>query len=400
MKIKYVVLLLVLFIAAQTAVYAQNTITDVDSIPLVCYLYGLNDWGENWGLEQPRYSEDEFKRIDSLRFHSVEIFDLTESQYTRDLTYGSFKFKIIPDQTTESKVGFGKNLIIKYTEAKYSVWQAEGTPPDDGEATVVANPTYTTEDNSGKFIFTKDNVQIPYGTELINGPSYVQDARYNSADTGKVDYRADFRMKLQELVPGITLVTDTVCNLQITTCLYDVVNNQWVKTDSFIIEDKPVLFGAFTELDEWLSFYVNYDLYGLPDWYYNNYSKMFINKPPNYHWDNTGRNHIQHIEFKIIWKGNSQVIRLFVDSITISDLRGRELLQTATQNLIVHMTTSPYQFSHKISGWFGLDEPHSIDNFEPIRIMNELINNYLHNKRSIAVSNEHQESQVTNQKDN
>ena len=86
MKIKYVVLLLVLFISAQTAVNAQNAITDVDSIPIVAYLYSLDGVNPNLIYE-----------IVALRYHSVEMLNLTESQYNA-FQLDSYNFGIIPDR--------------------------------------------------------------------------------------------------------------------------------------------------------------------------------------------------------------------------------------------------------------------------------------------------------------
>jgi hypothetical protein len=369
MRIKIIVLFVLVLITNTKLVNAQNAISDCDSIPLVCYLYGLNDWG---GIN-PRYSVNEFQKIDSLRFHSAEIYNLNNMLYNRDLTSENYKFKIIPDQVNESIVGQGKNLIIKYTEAKYSVWQAEGTPTEDGEATLVMNSDHTVEDITYSYISTK-NQNIPEGTELINGPSYWQDATYNMANKGDtVNYRADFCLKAEELIPETMQPTDTLCNLQITTSIYNVVGGAWTRTDYFVIKDLPVLYSDFTIQNQWKHFYANYNLAGLPDYYFNNYSRPINTLNP--HWRSDSRNHVQHIEFKVIWKGNAQAVRLSIDSITISDDRGRELLQTLTQNLIVDMINASYQFSNKISGWFGVDEPHSIDNFEPIRIVSELLEN-------------------------
>ena len=370
MKIKVTVLIVLVLITNLNLVNAQNALTDCDSIPLVCYLYGLNDWG---GVN-PKYSISEFQKIDSLRFHSVEIYDLNNTLYNRDLYGVNYRFKIIPDQVNESVVGQGKNLIIKYTEAKYSVWQAEGTPPEDGEATLVMNAAHIDTDITHSYIFTK-NQNIPKETELINGPSYWQDATYNMVDKGDtVNYIADFCMKLEELIPGVMQSSDTVCNLQVTTCIYNVVGGSWVKTDSFIIAETPLFRGSFPLLNQWEHFQFQYNLAGLPDYYFNNFSRPSGSPNPP-HWNDDSRNHVQHIEFKVIWKGNAQAIRLSTDSVTVFDIRGFQLHQNLFQNLIVEMTQSNYSFSSKISGWFGVDEPHSIDNFEPIRIVSELLEN-------------------------
>src|SRR4030067_3028682 len=216
----------VLFFSIQSIIIAQNSITDCDYIPLVSYLYGLTDW-----YEDPRITESEFRKIELLGFHSVEINDLTESQYTRD-QLGNYNFNIIPDQVNESVVGAGRNLINKYTEAKYTVWQAEGTPPDDGEATLVRNIDYTDKNENNTFIMTKAKY-IPEDTELLKGPQIWQDATYNMVEPGIVDYKADFCLKVEELIPSMNLPTDPVCNLQITTTRIKSINGVW--TSEYIV---------------------------------------------------------------------------------------------------------------------------------------------------------------------
>jgi hypothetical protein len=360
---KNIIVLLSLFIILCTGfIRPQNAIIDCDSIPLVSYIYSLDQFGTNYQI---------LSRIDTLRFNSVEILNLNDSYYNR-YNISEHNFKIIPDQVNELLVGPGKNLINKYTEAKYSVWQAESTPPEDGEATLVRNQTHT--NSTGNYVYTK-NQNIPNGTELITGPSYWQDATYNTVDKGDtVDYLADFCMKLEEPIPGVMQSGDLVCNLQVTTCIYDVVNGAWAKTDSFIIAEAPVIRGSFPQLNQWEHFQFQYNLAGLPDYYFNNYSRPSESPNPP-HWGNDSRNHVQHIEFKVIWKGNAQAVKLSIDSITISDERGRQLTEDwqITKQSILDMIDYQYQFKNKISGWFGLDEPHSIDNFEPIRIISELL---------------------------
>jgi hypothetical protein len=392
MKIKYVVLLLVLFISAQTAVNAQNAITDVDSIPILAYLYSLDGVNPNLVYE-----------IDSLRYHSVEMMNLTGGQYS-DFQLDEYKFGIIPNQVDESIVDPGNNLIIKYTEAKYSVWQAEGTPPDDGGATLERNKTYTIEDNSKSYIYTISNLNIPKDSVLLSGPSYWQDATYNSEEPGIVNYRADFRMKAEELIPDGMQPTDTLCHLQVTASRIEWINGVGlVVTDYVVIADSAITLEKMSPLSQWLDKSIEYNLAGLAGLFYNDWSRPAFTPQ----WKSGTRNHVRNIEFKIIWKGNSQAVRLSVDSVTLSDVRGRDLTDPVIwlfvksqieQMLQASYITSNYQT--KITGWFGLDEPNSLDNFEPIRIISELINNYLHNKRSLASSNENNESQVTDQKDN
>ena len=357
----------VLFFSIQSIIIAQNSITDCDYIPLVSYLYGLTDW-----YEDPRFTESEFRKIELLGFHSVEINDLTESQYTRD-QLGNYNFNIIPDQVNESVVGAGRNLINKYTEAKYTVWQAEGTPPDDGEATLVRNIDYTDKNENNTFIMTKAQY-IPEDTELLKGPQIWQDATYNMVEPGIVDYKADFCLKVEELIPSMNLPTDPVCNLQITTTRIKSINGVWT-SEYIVVADSAILFEDFTSLNQWKHFYVDYDLTGLPDSFYNDIDKSISS--PNWGWDDSKRNLVRNMEYKIIWKGNAETVRLSVDSITIYDQRGDELtnpnIWPITRGLIENMIQYNYNYQTKISGWFGVDEPQCIDNFEPIRIINELL---------------------------
>ena len=290
----------------------------------------------------------------------------------------------------ESIVGTGNNLIIKYTEAKYSAWQAEGTPAADGEATLERNKSYTLEDNSKSYIYTISNLNIPKDSVLLSGPSYWQDATYNSAEQGIVNYRADFRMKAEELIPDGMQPTDTLCHLQVTASRIEWINGVGlVVTDYVVIADSVITLEKMAPLSQWIDKSIEYNLAGLAGHFYNDWSRPAFTPE----WKSGTRNHVRNIEFKIIWKANSQAVRLSVDSVTLSDVRGRDLTDPVIwlfvksqieQMLQASYITSNYQT--KITGWFGLDEPNSLDNFEPIRIISELISNYFINKSILASS--------------
>lgn len=377
---KKLILFLSFFLLSGKLLYSQvssgNSIKNYPGIPLVSYLYFLGDSGP--------YFSPVYNKIDTLGFHSVIINNLNAAQYNL-YELGEFDFKIIPDQNIEEIVGEGHNLINRYTEAKFSVWQAEETPEEDGLATLVMNKTYTVKAEGDTVIRTIADF-IPKNTELINGPQYWQEASYFSVKPpppvpNVIEYTADFVLKIEELIPSIANPADTICLLQVTASWIDVspITGEWDTLGYHVVDSLVVLFGDFTTTNQWQNFLLNYDLTNLPDSFYNNLGGKMINPPSPPSWDPNQRNTVQNVEYKIIWQGNAQNVRLYVDKVTLSDERGLLLQESSTKDQIRLMLEADYitqDYENKISGWIGLDEPGSIDNFEPIRIIHELLENH------------------------
>jgi len=82
---------------------------------------------------------------------------------------------------------------------------------------------------------------------------------------------------------------------------------------------------------------------------------------------------VKNIEFRIVWKSNSDIFRLYMDTIKVYDDRGWEIINRSEmqQKIINQVTQAPYK--SKAAGWMSVDEPVSIDQMAPIRKVSELI---------------------------
>jgi hypothetical protein len=82
---------------------------------------------------------------------------------------------------------------------------------------------------------------------------------------------------------------------------------------------------------------------------------------------------VKNIEFRIVWKSNSDIFRLYMDTIKVYDDRGWEIMNRIDkqQNITDQVTQAPYK--SKAAGWMSVDEPVSIDQMAPIRKVSELI---------------------------
>ncbi|MCK7525794.1 MAG: hypothetical protein MZV64_53400 [Ignavibacteriales bacterium] len=94
--------------------------------------------------------------------------------------------------------------------------------------------------------------------------------------------------------------------------------------------------------------------------------------------------------FKVIWIGKSNPsgmpqYLLSFDKVIVSDLRGRELVDPSSEarSNIEIQDQKLIDFETDITGWMGIDEPVSIDIFEPIRIVKEILSTTTSNKRPL-----------------
>ncbi len=263
------------------------------------------------------------------------------------------------------------NYILKYTDARYSVWEAEGTNPKDGGATLIYNKEIGEPyqvNNSVEGIITKKNAREG---ELVSGPGYRQEAHYRGIDLSRlIKYRATARLKLIVNQPSRkNNPEDILCQFQVTNSLI-----RWNRIEgNKVINEKNI---SLKELKsgKWKDIEIDYDL-----------SILNPPKPESKYFPSAGW--AEFVDFKIIWSGNPNY-RLVVDKIIVSDEFGREIVTPKFQQLIAEQ--DKHSFSTKIDdtivGWYGIDEPESIDNYEPIRIVDSVLDKSSDGKRRLWIS--------------
>jgi hypothetical protein len=172
---------------------------------------------------------------------------------------------------------------------------------------------------------------------------------------------------IEDRDPSNTLNTsDTVCIIQVTTTK-TFQNNNWGWYDVKVIADSVIRYGDFENIGQIQSFKLPYNLGNIPSEYFQ---KEIISRPLTYEDLEVQRTGVGCIEFKVIWKGNPQLVRLSVDKIIVSDQRGRALMftQEPVNEICSQILENRSDFSIKrIAGWIGLDEPWALDFWAPIK---------------------------------
>ena len=82
-----------------------------------------------------------------------------------------------------------------------------------------------------------------------------------------------------------------------------------------------------------------------------------------------------YIQFKVIWLGDPNYL-LSIDKVTVSDQKGNEIMDPTSDAVtrIDSQLTQLQDYNSSILGWLGRDEPNSIDQYAPIKKVNEILN--------------------------
>ncbi|HSL89469.1 MAG TPA: hypothetical protein VK870_09215 [Ignavibacteriaceae bacterium] len=295
------------------------------------------------------------------------------------------------------------NWIQHYTDAKYSVWEAEGNPNHDANLEYKANVMdEITSGDTLKYLKLKPSAAGLQDTALVYGPFYSQEVKYLTSQDGNLDlvrYTAEYRLKLeinQQYPPIEDNPEDTICVIQVTQS--SVGTGPWRLTCTDTIKQRVLKRSDFSQLNQFYEFKLdpNNPLYDYT--LETKYCDSAVIGPQHHTFhsrfettdDFIGRWHRNYIEFKVIWKGNSHYL-LSIDKVTLSDIRGRELLGIVPSNAIVNITAqanslNSYNADELITGWLGIDEPVSIDIFEPIRLVTEILDNTSQRKRPLWIT--------------
>src|SRR5690554_3776215 len=372
------IIFLFLFAVTITAV-AQEQIPEPkdwirqhEGIPIV----GSMHW--HWLQTNPDAVKDMKKAgVDVLRFH-IENAQHVETLSDSSLGYG---FQFIPAST------LGLNYIHYYTDAKYSIWEAEGNPEyganliffdeEMNDSVMVVRGS-----GSNKYLKLLPSAASLQDTTLMWGPYYRQDIKYHSTIDGiyrDVEYRADYLMRLEWNIPSADTTAsynpDTpICRIQITQS-YAVTTSQLGCT--YPIVDTILTLDKFLQLNQWKEFNFEYTLANDSCTSASNLPQPQTDYMSDLIKDSTNiakRQERQYIQFKVTWLGNPNFL-LSVDKVTISDERGILLKNTSIpEGQILAQDNLLDDFYDYVTGYLGFDEPTSIDIAEPIRIVKGILN--------------------------
>jgi hypothetical protein len=344
-------LILTLFCLFLTAfLFSQSDpIKSYLGIPIITYGQNITD--------NSRYN---FNNIDSAGIFAIQVVNLTEPIFSGYLT--NKKFLILPEQKDFP------DYINYYTKARYTVWKAGGTDLADGKATLFHDSSCGTD---GNMVWT--NASTAHNSKIISGPSYTQEVNYSWLDTITIKYSASFNLKREYLSPQLPAPTDTLCLLLVTTSKISVDpdSHTWKIFWTYGM-DTLILFNSSIPVNNtWLDTIMNYSLNLLPDSVYHGYSGNSTRQ----------KTFVDNVEFQVIWKGDASKVRLYVDKVTLSDQRGRDLHFSSAKNNILSQATGTQNYHNRLAGWLAVDEPGSIDEYEPIRIVDSILNNTSSSKK-------------------
>ncbi len=374
-KFKYFFLFSLLFSSSLFKLIAQPAYVKMyDRIPMKVQL-----WGSQW------YPQN-YTKLKEMGADIVMAEQMDQADYTSLYDRG---IKIIPLQTTSAV----SNYIAKYSEGAYTIWEAEGTNLNDGNATLEREiiKTFKTNKNGRTSIATYQGVSAD---TILWGPGYYQQ-RWYTIDSAQINYTAKFHLLIDTIYypsqkPPIENNEDVVCTLQVTTTelIYDRTLQKWLKGDVFVINTPRIIkVKDFAGFDAWDTLNVDYNLMSVPVPKYSGIGNKSLKKDEN----SDPPNIIRYIEFNILWNGLSY-LQLYTDKIVLFDEIGVELFfRPLYKDRIVNMSKNydtdwAPNFETTVLGWHTKDEPDWIDHLEPIKFINHLINSANAGRRQLFIT--------------
>jgi len=335
---------------------AQDPIDQYDGIPLVIYSWRYAPW----------MSDDNFVKMKEMGVYAAIPTDVLDPD-TVVPNYNLFRFinndlKVIPNQTWKNPKD-----IHRYVDAHYTIWEAEGTDPAKGKAELVHSiDTYV----SSGAVVAEGGYTEP--GQIIWGPGYPQNIRYGSwieeTDTtnperDSVVYFAEYRMKIEQIYPNLPqdFLEDVVCTLMVTA-------TNTTGTTEYPVVTKEVTVAEFNGWNIWRGIQIDNDGYDL-----TSLIRDYLQQRDG-RWQGPPEFNASYMQFKVIWAGLNY-LNLHIDKVTVSDQKGRDIVTNPfTQGDIADIVSTYYPSEPTIIGWYGQDEPQSIDNYEPFRVVDGIIN--------------------------
>ncbi len=353
-----------------TFTYGQDPIKNYPGIPIVTHRF----------LQFEYIPIGQIEEVASAGIHTMIMDDLTPEEYD-DYVEGVKGLMIVPTRDVITL----QNPILNYTDARYTVFEAEGTPPADGLVTLYSDSLWPYLEKVDGYVRTKTNT--PHGT-MIYGPMYRQCRNFFTTGTSlPIIYEAKYILKIDDIDPWLeSSPDDTVCILQVTaTRTWDIDSTgewHWGFFETKVAAETLITYGdlhpgSIDTVDLNYSFTIDF-----PWWRPDGepfQGTSFKNMPAENDLDKKISQNC--VEFKVLWKGKADKVRLSVDKVIISDDRGRDLKNPQTyasiklqiENQISHNRAA---FDNRVGLLMGVDEPWSIDQWEPIRMVQEIINSY------------------------
>ncbi|MDY0082061.1 MAG: right-handed parallel beta-helix repeat-containing protein [Ignavibacteriaceae bacterium] len=368
----------------------QNWIYETEGIPVHTWLW----WGFTDNSNYPG-AIDSMKSIVDIVTTDIGIAEDLPNNPDPSEQINLLKakgLKLLANRSRTSTTSMVYNWIQHYTDAKYSIWEAEGTPNSVSEAMLEYDPgvmRIITEDSVSYLKLRKNRSGII--DTLIRGPYYDQDIYYYASQDSitEVRYTADFRLKLDynnNYPTQMDNPNDTICIIKVT------------YSDHAGLDTLGTTYTVAAETLQRYEFQNYFKEFSIKDYRLDIFpenSTVSNQPPPQYTFSAYiagdtlvpgPRKAKRYIQFKVIWLGKPQYL-LSIDKVTVSDDRGSELIDPssdARDNIIAQANS--LGADDLIVGWLGIDEPVSIDIFEPIKLVTELLKNNSQNMHPLWIA--------------
>ena len=206
---------------------AQTFFQKIEGIPLITGF-----------PRDPAYRD--YDSLVALKIDAVVASDLSDSRFNE---LKNRNLKVIPwqvdpywimDKNPNYQDSIWLASIQTYTNSTYTRWEAEGTPTQDGSATLEhkTNVGIPFTEPVGNISGIKTTIISPADT-LIKGPGYKQRIYYNAADTARpIEYNLEYRLKLkisdgyEDSTALLENLQMDICRLEVTAAKFDVQGGQ------------------------------------------------------------------------------------------------------------------------------------------------------------------------------
>lgn len=354
-KISYILILsVVLFITGNYKIAAQTTTS-----------FPLGTWATGAPMDDP-------VQYDSIKAAGFNWIVQSVNNTTKPLLTD---FNIITQNASAGE------WIYYYSNGKYKRWEAERSeyaflatgmkhPPSVG----VWNYGPYRFGNSGSY--DGDSCWITHDTlttfvdSVLWGPNYTQAKNYKMQyNEFPVNYTVKYRLALRD---PYTDPQDTICYLYVRYRAYKKIDDIIQDTITITLDSVYLLAESFADTN-WRAFYLHYNY---PEEYRNPTHELTGNYPPRlleYYDDNTV---LTGIEFCLDYWGKSgrklymDYVEVYDNEIWIDWIDEPTLVMSRIDSQLSNYPPSQWQ---NLKYWYVSDEPPSLDEYEPIRIVDSLV---------------------------
>ncbi len=251
-------------------------------------------------------------------------------------------------------------LIVRYTDADYTVWEAEGNDLSEGEAKLTFDMDLGTMTDSFYTVSTPGN-----SVEVMWGPGYGQRINYQETNQNPIEHQVELICRARAKYGQFPSDTTTIGYFYVR---QNMLGNQNQYRN---LVTRQVTVGE-VKGDSWKSIYDDYFLTG------SVYESLTVPE------ESEGFYSAGFIQFIFHWSGNDSIL-FDIDKVKTYDLRyGKDIAENNyVRSQVLEQAASILSGGGNPIGIYGMEEPKFIDNFAPYRMVDGLVRDvqsgvYLH----------------------